>query len=69
MGALVGLDNIDTAKVQKVLECKLDEARAYRVRSSLRPKFIMPGEGCIDLMMEMIRISPQELQMATKFVD
>mmetsp|Transcript_5403 Transcript_5403/g.6556 ORF Transcript_5403/g.6556 Transcript_5403/m.6556 type:complete len:84 (-) Transcript_5403:160-411(-) len=47
IGAYVGLDRIDTNKVRKVLECKLADVQA-REGSDVRPKFVLPGEGCID---------------------
>ena len=56
IGAYVGLDRIDAAKIRKVLECKLQPHLQHR--SAKRPKFIMPGEGCIDEMLELIRVTP-----------
>lgn len=66
IGAYVGLDRIDPAKVRKVLECKLQKNLHHR--SATRPKFIMPGEGCIDEMLELVRISPNQLEEVTSYI-
>ena len=49
IGACVGLDNIDTKKVKKVLECRL-RPQSSRARSQRRPQFIQPGISCVDEM-------------------
>ena len=49
VGAYVGIDNIDSAKVCNLLECTLTPTHSAP-RSQHRPKFIQPALGCIDEM-------------------
>lgn len=60
IGAYVGLDKIDALKVKKVLECRL---RGEGARSQYRSKFIQPGLGCIDEMIELMAIAPSSLEI------
>ena len=68
IGAYVGLDNIDVAKVRKVLECKPVQTEDSPL-SHVRPKFVCPGHGCIDEMLELIRIAPRSFSKVTQYVD
>ena len=67
IGAYVGLDNIDTKKVKKVLECRLRPQS--RARSQRRPQFIQPGLSCVDEMIKLTQITPQRLEVATEYND
>ena len=66
MGAYVGVDNIDESKLQILLECKVEPRDTT---SSERPRFILPSEGCINEMVELVRISPEQLTNVTEYVD
>ena len=68
VGAYVGIDRIDTAETRKLLECELSEQRREDVISARRPKFVQPAKGCINEMIELIRISPTELDVVTEYV-
>jgi len=67
-GAYVGVHNIDEQKIRKLLQCKLEAVRKYICDSGDRPKFILPGEGCIDEMLELVRISPSRLEIVKRYV-
>ena len=60
-GAYVGVDKIGQHQLQTLLECRQDKARIVSNAGGAKIKFIMPGWGCIDQMLELIRIAPSEL--------
>jgi len=64
IGAYAGLDNIDVDKVRKVLECRLPKRPVTHAAVDRRPDFVMPGEGCVDEMIELVEISPFRLTTA-----
>jgi len=68
VGAYVGLDNIDDAKVRKLLECKLPKQADDHVYTDLRPNFVIPGEGCVDEMLKLVEISPNRLEIVSSYV-
>lgn len=64
VGAYVGIDRIDPAKVRKVLECTIETHIAHQAQGEFdvqeqRPKFTAPGEGCVGEMLLLVKISPK----------
>ena len=66
VGAYVGLDKISALKVKKVLECRLTREGP---RSQYRAKFIQPGLGCIDEMIQLTAIAPNSLEIVDQYTD
>ena len=71
IGAYVGVDNINEAYLKKLLECNLKNPTAQDFPySRFRPNFIQPALGCIDEMLELVRIAPgSPLQTVSQYVD
>ncbi len=60
-GAYVGVDKIGQHQLKTLLECRRDTARLGPDAEGPEVKFVMPGWGCIDEMLELVRIAPNEL--------
>ena len=69
LGAYVGVDKIDRHKLRTLLECRTDKARAVSSMGGASLKFIMPGWGCIDQMLQLLSIAPTNLEVVTEYVD
>ena len=67
IGAYAGVDNIDKSKLRKVLECTLSSSHGRG--SQRRPKFVQPGQGCLDEMLGLIEMAPSTLEVATNYVN
>ena len=68
VGAYASVENIDRGKINKVLLCNVQNAVSRT--ASVRPNFVQPAKGCIDDMLKLMKIAPQEsLEIATEYVD
>ena len=65
IGAFAGIDNIDTEKTKKVLECEVEKGQSSS--ASRRPKFIQPAKGCIDEMLALITMAPPQLEVVETY--
>ncbi len=61
VGAYVGVHRIGQNQLRTLLECRQDWARSESNAGGAEIQFIMPGFGCIDEMLELVRIAPSEL--------
>ena len=66
VGAYVGVGQIPGRKLKVMLGCRVGQDSGERIR---RPRFVQPGFGCVDEMLELVGIAPQGVVKVQEYVD